>query len=95
LRRTQNAGKNCGDAQNRQAFEKLILKELDVVKIAKFLREDRDFDGTENVKRPPRIGDIGTIVHLDGKFCIVENVDSDGYTAWLADFLMEELEIYE
>ena len=71
------------------------MKELDCVKIVKLLKENRPFDGTENIKQPPKIGDVGIIVHFANDFCIVENVDSDGYTIWLADFLVEELEIYE
>lgn len=70
------------------------MKELDSVKIVKLLRNNRPFDGTENVKRPPEIGDVGTIVHFQKDFCVVESVDSEGYTIWLADFLPEELEIY-
>lgn len=72
------------------------MKEHDPVKVVRLLRTDRPFDGTENVKRPPQIGDVGTIVHLaSGDFCIVESVDSEGCTVWLADFSIEELEIYE
>ncbi|CAN5428566.1 hypothetical protein BH20ACI1_BH20ACI1_06320 [soil metagenome] len=71
------------------------MKELDCVKIIKFLRESRPFDGTEDVKRPPKVSDFGTIVHLQENFCIVESVDSEGYTIWLADFFVEELEIIE
>ena len=71
------------------------MKELNILKVNKFLRENRRFDGTETVKRPPQIGDVGTIVYYNEKGCIVENVDDDGYTIWLADFLIEELEVYE
>ena len=71
------------------------MKENDCVKIVKLLRKNRHFDGTETVKQPPQIGDVGVIVHLNGNFCIVENVADNGYTVWLADFLIEELEIYE
>ena len=71
------------------------MKENDCVKIIKLLRANRRFDGTETVKRAPHINDVGVIVHLNENFCIVENVDDDGYTIWLADFLIEELEIYE
>lgn len=71
------------------------MKELDCVKVVKLLRDNRPFNGTENVKRPPKIGDVGTIVHFQKDFCVVEKVDSEGYTVWLADFIPEELEIYE
>jgi hypothetical protein len=68
------------------------LKELDAVKIVKLLKANRPFDGTEGVKRPPHFGDIGAIVHFGKEVCTVECVDSEGYTVWLADFLIEELE---
>lgn len=69
------------------------MKELDCVKVIKLLREHRYFDGTEGIKRPPQIGDVGTIVHYNENGCIVGMVDSNGYTVWVADFLIEELEI--
>ena len=53
----------------------------------------RSFDGTAGVMREPRIGDIGTIVHeYDRKAFIVECVDADGLTVWLADFTSDEIE---
>ena len=75
----------------------VILKELDCVKIIRLLESDRHYDGTEGVKRAPQIGDEGTIVHVyttDGKTAgfIVENVNKEGYTIWLADFLPEEIQ---
>ena len=70
------------------------MKEFDCVKVVKLLRKNRPFYGTEDVKRSPQIGDIGTIVHLAENFYIVENVNSQGYTVWVADFLTEELEFY-
>lgn len=69
------------------------MKEHDCVKIVKLLQENRSFDGTESVKRPPQVGDFGAIVFSERDFYIVESVDSEGYTVWLADFLAEELEI--
>ncbi len=60
----------------------------------------RDYDGSENVARPPKVGDIGTVVYVlpakdgDTKY-IVESVDSNGYTIWLADFIEEELVRYK
>jgi hypothetical protein len=71
------------------------MKEHDCVKIVKLLHENRRFDGTEIIKRPPEVGDVGTIVHMIENFCIVESVNSEGYTIWLADFFTEELEFYE
>jgi len=71
------------------------MKEHDCVKVVKLLQNNRTFDGTENVKRPPQVGDFGAIVFLEKNFCIVESVDSEGHTVWLADFFTEELEICE
>jgi hypothetical protein len=71
------------------------LKEHDCVKIVRLLQENRPFDGTDGIKRPPQIGDVGVIVHMIENFCIVEMVASDGNTIWLADFFAEELEFYE
>jgi hypothetical protein len=60
----------------------------------------RDYDGSENVARPPKVGDIGTVVHVipakdSATKYIVESVDSNGYTIWLADFVEEELVHYK
>ncbi len=71
------------------------MKELDCVRIVKLLRENRLFDGTESIKRPPRGGVSAAIVRFAEHFCIVDHVDAEGYTVWLADFSMEEVEIYE
>ena len=71
------------------------MQEYDCVKIVKFLQENRYFAGTAGIKRAPQIGDVGVIVHMIENFCIVEMVASDGNTIWLADFLTEELELYE
>lgn len=75
----------------------VILKELDSVRVVRLLQTERPYDGTESVMRPPRVGDAGAIVHVyatdGGDTCyIVESVDADGYTVWLADFLSEEIE---
>jgi DinB family protein len=37
------------------------------------------------------MGDFGTVVHSSGEMCIVESVNSEGYTVWLADFAFSEL----
>jgi hypothetical protein len=75
-----------------------ILREYDLVRIANLLTNDRKFDGSDKVKRAPRVGDIATIVHEyephdpNGKV-IVEKIDDEGYTIWLADFDKDELEL--
>jgi hypothetical protein len=74
-----------------------VLREYDCVRVAKLSRPNREFDGNDGVKRPPRIGDIAVIVHEyrpDDPTAVgaVEKVDEDGYTVWLADFDRDELE---
>ena len=71
------------------------MKELNCVKVIKLLQENRPFDGTKKVKCPPKISDVGTVVFSQENYCIVESVNQDGYTIWLADFIPEELEVIE
>jgi hypothetical protein len=71
-----------------------MFAEYDIVKVVKLNTTNRQFVGSENISRPPQVGDTGTVVHTleTNKAFIVEMVDSSGYTVWLADFLAEELE---
>ncbi len=66
-----------------------------VVRIKALMHADRGYSGSEGIKRPPRIGDIGTIVYIDTKatWYIVECIDNGGLTVWLADFEEGELEM--
>jgi hypothetical protein len=68
------------------------MEELSVVRIKKLTTPDREFDGTADVKRVPRVGDLGILVHKSGDLHIVEAVDDNGLTIWLADFSQDELE---
>lgn len=72
-----------------------MIDELDVVRVAALVEANRQFSGSEGVCRPPRIGDIATVVHVlePGRAFVVEAVDSEGYTLWLADFRAEELQL--
>ena len=81
----------CSKQASRFAIE---MKEYGVVKVVSLLSSGRHYDGTEGVKRSPRIGDVGTIVHVNApnESYVVECVNSDGYTVWLADFNHNELE---
>ena len=57
---------------------------------------DRHYDGNEGIKRPPRVGDCGTIVFIppeSSSWCIIECSDENGFTIWLADFTIDELEL--
>ncbi|HEY5137901.1 MAG TPA: hypothetical protein VIJ25_01080 [Methylococcales bacterium] len=70
--------------------------EYDVVRVTQLIQLDRHYDGNEGVKRSPRVGDRGTIVHIPpgiNSRCIVECLDKDGFTIWLADFVIDELEL--
>ena len=70
------------------------MNEYDVVRVIKLEQADRSFDGTPEIKRSPRVGDIGTIVRVltpDRAF-VVECVDRYGMTIWLADFGIDEIE---
>lgn len=70
------------------------MKEYDAVRVIKLLSPSRHIDGSDTVKRQPKIGDTGAIVYeyAPNAAFAVENVDDDGYTIWLADFVAEELE---
>lgn len=73
------------------------LREYDVVRVVQLLSTNREFDGTEGVKRAPRIGDTATIVHQyepenPTAAVVAESVDGNGNTIWVADFQPDELE---
>ena len=72
------------------------LRENDIVKVVKLVQPDRPFDGTESVRRPPKVGDVGVICHEydpgnQTAAVAVEMVDGNGLTIWLADFERAEL----
>ncbi len=71
-----------------------MFHEYDVVGVSQLINADRNYSGSEGIKRPPRIGDIGTILHIPpgGTWYIVECLGSGGLTVWLADFEEGELE---
>ncbi len=72
-----------------------------MVQVTRLDRPNRHVDGTESVKRLPQIGDLGTIVHVYpgaqdmSPAYIVQCVDQNGFTVWLADFTVGELELVE
>lgn len=70
-----------------------MISELDIVKVTALLESDRPFSGTEGLRRPPRVGDLATVVHVlePGRAFIAEAVHPDGFTLWVADFRAEEL----
>jgi len=73
------------------------FQELDTIRIVRLLRDNREYSGTPEITRSPRIGDVGTIVHVydprDPQAPYrVECVSAEGHTIWLADFDPEEME---
>jgi len=78
-------------ARNAMAF-----KELDIVLVRALQTSTRPVDGSELVRRQPRVGGRGIVVHVLGlKAYVVECVDEDGRTVWLADFHDDELALVQ
>jgi len=74
----------------------VALREFDTVRVVELHEPSRSFDGTSGVARPPRVGDVGAVVHIldpDGPTApvIVESVNDKGETVWLAEFSRDEL----
>ena len=75
-----------------------LFHEYDVVRVKKLIVQDRWYTGSSTVKRPPSIGDCGTIVDIPkGSIdrLTAECVDKNGQTIWVADFIADELELIE
>ena len=69
------------------------IKMYDVVRVKQLLREPESYvRGSTFSKRPPRVGDRGSVVMHYSTTCTVEAVEPDRSTLWLADFVAEELE---
>jgi hypothetical protein len=69
------------------------FRELDLVRVARLNSASRDIDGNESVARQPLVGDVGAIVTLLGNDrAIVECVEGNGRTLWIAEFSIHELE---
>ena len=72
------------------------LKEYSVVRVRQLLHPPEHYDGWRVNKRPPQVGDEGTIVDilhapdLPDRY-VVESSGQDGVTVWLCDFSSEEL----
>jgi hypothetical protein len=82
----------------RQLMQALPIEELDMVRVVAIHRESREHEGTESVKRQPRVGDVGAVVHVyssaAGKSLFaVEAVNKEGLTLWVADFQGTELKL--
>jgi hypothetical protein len=69
-----------------------MFNEFDTVVVRALVIPTRHVDGTDAVKRQPRVGDEGAIVYVLGPDSyVVECVDATGMTVWLADFRADEL----
>ncbi len=69
-----------------------MFNEDDTVVVRALLTPMRQVDGSDAVKRQPRVGDQGSVVHVLGPDAyVVESVDATGMTLWLADFHTDEL----
>lgn len=73
------------------------LEQYQLVRVTSLHQANAEYDGWRVNRRPPEIGDIGTLVdilHADGlpdRF-VVECCEADGTTVWLSDFNADELE---
>jgi catabolite regulation protein CreA len=65
------------------------------VRVTQLIDSDLPFGGSRSVERAPAVGDVGMIVDIvpNVNACIVECVDDDGLTIWLASFDESELEL--
>ena len=80
------------------AFETMTtLEQYQLVRIKTLLQSPNEYDGWRLNKRPPWVGDIGTLLeplHADGlpDRYVVECSETNGTTVWLSDFHRDELE---
>lgn len=74
------------------------LVQYGLARVKAILRDPEQYDGWKINKRPPQVGDIGTITDIlqgpgASAHLIVEMLDpSSGTTIWLSEFEEEELE---
>ena len=73
------------------------LDQFGLVRIRQLLRPAAAYDAWRLNTRPPRVGDVGTLVdilHAAGRpdRYVVELSGPDGASVWLADFVAAELE---
>jgi hypothetical protein len=72
-------------------------KQYGLVRVRRLLRPAAEYDGWRVNRRPPQVGDVGTLLDivkaptLPDRY-VVESSGPDGITVWLGDFTAEELE---
>lgn len=77
-----------------------LIREYQVVRIARMDRPHQEYVGWGNNRRPPQIGEMGAIVEVSERAgkpgevaYIVEGPTLDGEPAWVAEFLEDELQV--
>ena len=72
----------------------MTFRLYDTVRIARLLTPEREVSGSSAAPPQPRVGETGAVVDDvgDGLY-LVEHVTADGYTTWLAEFSVAELEL--
>jgi hypothetical protein len=74
----------------------MTVRELDVVRVSVLKDSVRPVEGTDGRIRQPLVGDVGAVVSvLSPERVTVECVDAAGFTSWLADFDLDELELID
>jgi len=78
----------------------MSLRQYDVVRVRKLLHPPEVHDGWRVNQRPPRVGDVGTVVEIlkapgYSDCYVVESCDSDGFTIFLGYFQEDELEAFD
>ncbi len=73
------------------------LTQYGLVRVVQLRHAPEDYDGWRVNRRPPHIGDLGTVLDIlfapgQHEHYVVESSDSDGITIWLSDFDAGELE---
>lgn len=75
------------------------LPQYALVRVRRLLRPPEEYDGWKVNRRPPRVGDVGTIVDVlsspdvEERSYVVEFSGSGGGDEWLGDFRLDELEL--
>jgi hypothetical protein len=76
---------------SRPAFEV-----SDTVRVVRLEEPDREVTSAFEEAPQPRVGELATIVDDVGEgLYLVERTTADGVTAWLAEFLADELELVD
>ena len=77
-----------------------MLRQYELVRVVKLMQLEADYDGWRVNQRPPRIGDVGTILDvlsapgLPDEYVVEAVNGDDATTIWLAIFLADELETF-